>query len=520
MTAAPIQKETSEFTLAFDYSRRHDRFVLKLRSRGSGKHFAEHTRFNLLDDQGSIIDSREITEQVARFIMDTFEQRGDTACFNIYESDLKANRLLPREAPTVTPSDVRHKVTVQEKSFTATGAKLGHHWPVFQKFRETGYGSIIRATLTFHQVCSSRCHYCSTIARNRRDSVTLEEAQTFVEKLYKDQAQHNRAEFPKYNDAYRQITGSDIRLRGMILSGGGQPNLWPHFADFMDWVAPLDIDLGLITNGFPAKVPDRVYDGFKWIRISVTPEDASPHYVDGKFNKQRLPDNIKHNSDVTVGYSYVYGPWTTDDILQRIDESMEDNGFDYCRLLTDCNLTRSAQLRAHQALSERLYRMGYVEADGTPKKRFFHQLKYHGTPEDGERLWDDGQCQLQVYNVFWDTTGHEEHGRSYCYACDSITVLAEENPSAGGTDDDLLSDGKQLKVVSSARKFDYTQWGTVPNTEVERLYTEPVKPFFDPRKVCSACLFMRNNEQVKGLVALEDYAEVDAHPNINHLNFP
>lgn len=499
-----MEREISGFKLTYKHSFRLKQPALQLRSLVGGSHSADHTRFNLLDDNGAIIESRLITQDVAQFIFNNFETRGSTASFDIYKSDLEAGVLLPRSKISVGPEDVRHKLTNAEQSFTATGAKLPHHWPIFHKLRDTGYGSIIRATLTLHQVCSSRCHFCSTIARNKKDSITLAEAQRFVSKLYFDQADHNRKNFPEYNKKYNEISGSDIRLRGMILSGGGQPNLWPHFTEFVEWASALDIDLGLITNGFPKAVPDSVYENFKWIRISITPEDCSPHYIGGKFNNQRLPENIRNNPDVTVGYSYVYGPWTDDDILQRIQISMQDNGFDYCRMLTDCNLTRSAQLRAHQSLSERLYRLGYIEEDGTPKGKFFHQLKYHGTSEEANELFDQGQCFLQSYNVFWDTTGHEENGKSYCYACDSITVLASE--------------ASDSSIIASERKFNHEQWGTVPNTEVEKLFTEPLRPFFDPRKVCTSCLFMKNNREVKSIVNTTE-APTDL-PSVEHVNFP
>ena len=114
--------------------------------------------------------------------------------------------------------------------------------------------------------------------------VSLAEAQRFVEKLYVDQADFNRRNFARYNDDYRSRTGTDIRLRGLILSGGGQPNLWPHFQDFTEWMGGLDVDMGLITNGFPPKIDERVYDRFTWVRISITPEDASPFYPDGRFD--------------------------------------------------------------------------------------------------------------------------------------------------------------------------------------------------------------------------------------------
>jgi len=267
----------------------------------------------------------------------------------------------------------------------------------------------------------------------------------------------------------------------------------------------LDIDLGLITNGFPATVDDAIYRKFKWIRLSVTPEDASPHYPQGRFDLQRLPATIVHNPDVLVGLSYVYGPWTDDDILRRIDAAIGKYGFDYCRLLTDCNLARGAQLRAHQALADKLHALGFIDEHGNPLSRLFHQLKYHGTHAEADALWEDGQCFLQLYNVFWDTTGHEERGHSYCYACDSITVLAEE--AAAGA------------VSASERRFNHEKWGTVRNDRVEDLYRLKVRPFFDPRETCSACLFMRNNQAVKDLVRTAgDGTALPA--GIDHVNFP
>ena len=501
-----IERETNDFLVSFRFSDKHKTYVLAVRSKAAGHHFAEHTRFNLLADDGSIVDSQPITEQVARFIIDHFEARGDTESFNVYKADLRAGTLLQREAHMLRPDEIIHKITREENSFTATGSKLDHHWPVFQKFKETGYGSIIRATLTLHQVCSSRCQYCSTIARNRRDSVSLEEAKDFVNKLYGQQATFNQEKFPAYNEQYKKVTGSDIRLKGLILSGGGQPNLWQDFAAFVEWLSEKDLDVGLITNGFPKNIPESVYERFKWIRVSITPEDASPHYIDGKFNNQYLPETIKNNPNITVGYSYVVGAWTDDDILRRIDVSMKQNGFNYCRMLTDCNLTRGAQLQAHDALSARLRGLGYLDEQGKPVGRFFHQLKYHGTTDEARELWDQGQCMLQTYNVFWDTTGHEQYGKSYCYACDSITVLAEES--------------SELKVLTSQRRFNYEKWGTVTNDQVERLYTEPVKPFFDPRSICSACLFMRNNSTVKDLVRRERFDDIVPAQNLEHVNFP
>jgi hypothetical protein len=356
----------------------------------------------------------------------------------------------------------------------------------------------------------SRCQFCSTIGRNKKDSIELDEAKNFIDVLYDNQANYNVNNFSKYNEEYKIVSGSDIRLKGLILSGGGQPNLWPHFSEFVKWLSDKDISLGLITNGFPKNVPESIYDNFDWIRISITPENASSFYPNGKFNLQYIPSNIINNPKVTLGLSYVYGPWTDDEILNRINDTSIAWNCDYVRVLTDCNLTRDLQLLSHIDLSKKLLELGFIDSEGNPKTKIFHQLKYHGTKAEANDIWSDGQCYLQVFNTFWDTTGHEQNGFSYCYPCDSVTVLAE-----GDQDKDYKAEN-----IFSERKFNYNKWGTVNNNEVSKLFTEKVKPYFDPRKNCSACLFQKNNKIVKDLVNVSDFSNIFINKNIKHTNFP
>ncbi len=498
-----LKLETVNYVVEYGYNNRTKKYGIFIKAKEKGGAKAFHTQFNLLDFNNNIIGMPDITEQVARYIIAHFDLKGDTESFNIYQNELESKDLKNRKS--ICADQVRHQITIPEKSFTATGDKLFYHWPIFKKFKETGFQSIIRATLTLHQLCSSKCHYCSTIRRNKADSITLNDAKAFIHKLYFDQAEFNINQFPEYNRDYQKITGSDIRLKSLILSGGGQPNLWPYFEEFVDWCSQLDIDMGLITNGFPKKVNENIYRKFKWIRISITPEDASPFYVDGKFNRQYMPESIKNNPNIKVGLSYVYGPWTTDDILLRIGDVLNRFGFDYCRVLTDCNLTRDAQLVAHKNLAEHLFNLKLIDENGKPTSNFFHQLKYHGSKKEAHELWKEEFCYLQIYNTFWDTTGHSEFGYSYCYACDSITVLAEESESG---------------IKSSERKFNYEKWGTVKNIEVEKLFNEPHKKYFNPQRICSSCLFMRNNQVVKDLVLMKNHDKIELSHSLEHVNFP
>lgn len=505
------EEKISGYKVTFRRSVKSGACELVIRHLEGGKHFSIHSKVQLVDAKGKLLRMAPIDSSNIDQVFANLRTFGTTEGLYIRESEprVESSKFVHPGPSRITPEEVKHKKTLQESTFTATGEKLNRHWPIFKKYHDTGFGSIIRATMTNHQVCSSHCQYCSTIARNKKDSITLDEAKTFVSKLYFDQAKFNQSNFPEHNALYRDLTNSDIRLRGLILSGGGQPNLWPHFEEFVQWLSDKEISLGLITNGFPKDVDESIYEKFEWVRISVTPANASPFYPNQQFDLQYVPKTLVDNPDVTLGLSYVYGPWTDDEIFSRLESAAHEWGANYVRLLTDCNLSRELQLQSHQALGDKLFSLRLIRENGTPTGKIFHQLKYHGTKEEADSLWDEGQCFLQVFNVFWDTTGHEEFGSSYCYPCDSVTVLAEsENLNVGNTQ------------VLSERKFNSEKWGTVKNTEVERLFKEKVHPFFDPREQCRACLFMANNKTAKSLSRLDDFSAIQINTELEHVNFP
>ena len=126
---------------------------IMVRSGNRAKHFAIHRNFTRRDKKGNSY-TEKITKNIIPLIENSISKKGITEGFIIYDDDLNSD---------VALGDIKHKLQKKEINFTSTGEKLNFHWPIFWKLKETNYSSIIRATLTLHQVCSSRCPFCSTI---------------------------------------------------------------------------------------------------------------------------------------------------------------------------------------------------------------------------------------------------------------------------------------------------------------------------------------------------------------------
>ena len=145
---------------------------IRIRSVNKAKHFAVYRTFTKRFPDGKEINAK-IDGDIKDILVKSIQKKGITEGFILkFDENDKYSDFLEKK---INPENIRHVSGKSEKSFTSTGDKLSAHWPIFHKLNETGFGSIIRATLTLHQVCSSRCQFCSTINRNKKDSTTFEE---------------------------------------------------------------------------------------------------------------------------------------------------------------------------------------------------------------------------------------------------------------------------------------------------------------------------------------------------------
>ncbi|MFK8028503.1 MAG: radical SAM protein [Gammaproteobacteria bacterium] len=131
----------------------------------------------------------------------------------------------------------------------------------------------------------------------------------------------------------------DRGLRSVIIIGGGEPTVYPGFADIVTHLKARDIQIGVVTNGSRmdriAEVADVLTQG-DWVRLSLDSGDnetfrAMHKPVSKKVTLDwicsQIPDIKKINSDFQIGYSFivVWGDCEANDteIIDNTDEIIE-----------------------------------------------------------------------------------------------------------------------------------------------------------------------------------------------------
>jgi wyosine [tRNA(Phe)-imidazoG37] synthetase (radical SAM superfamily) len=72
---------------------------------------------------------------------------------------------------------------------------------------------------------------------------------------------------------------SDCNIPACILSGGGEPTIYPQFDGILDELIKHKIEVGLITNGSGLSKDrvEKIAKHFKWIRMSMDASDQETH---------------------------------------------------------------------------------------------------------------------------------------------------------------------------------------------------------------------------------------------------
>ncbi len=153
-----------------------------------------------------------------------------------------------------------------------------------RRFPDMTYPISVEMTLT--NACNMNCVYCSDAMLRSRQGMTEQISLEEFKRLFDDLAKGG--------------------TKGIVIEGGGEPTLYSHFDEVVDYARGSGLAVGLITNG-SRRLPEETLSKFEWIRVSLDASTAEEYKeLKGVGFYERVLDNIayyaRHCPAVGVGY--------------------------------------------------------------------------------------------------------------------------------------------------------------------------------------------------------------------------
>ena len=171
---------------------------------------------------------------------------------------------------------------------------------------------VLPITMEIHLTnkCNLKCNYCFFMKKHNKGTLSTDD----VEKIIR--------EFAK------------VRVKGITLSGGGEPTVHKDFEDIVRYIYNQRIEVGLITNG--VIYPD-ILDCLTWVRFSLDTFDKTTYKkIKGVDKFDQTENTIKrvitckkeNNLKVTIGIQMVVTEDNYKDIIP-MSQYAEDLKADY-----------------------------------------------------------------------------------------------------------------------------------------------------------------------------------------------
>jgi len=298
--------------------------------------------------------------------------------------------------------------------YTSTGLKFWRHPSQMNAFR-AGLGTAIISThVSPEGRCNLDCDYCSVMRRKTFDRLRLEDIKNYTLKL------------------------KSRGLKATILTGGGEPTLYPQFNELVSWLSGQGLKLGLITNG---TTTERVTDwtAFTWVRVSI-------NFIPDWQKRIKLPLN-KLPARCVVGCSFINTGQQLVDNGPALVAMLDKLNARYLRVLPNCLLCNADLQKEHQRIDEMLAQV--------KDRRIFHQYKMHEIPP----------C-TSCHQSFFRPYLSEVNG-GLVFPCDSV----------------VLNDGNQQFVEKYALCLPH---------EILDYLDGKIKSKFNPQVDCQGCVFVKN----------------------------
>jgi len=250
----------------------------------------------------------------------------------------------------------------------------------------------ITVELDMTNACNHRCPECTgwSDASSKQCTLSLELAKNIIRQL------------------------SDVGVRGLIFTGGGEPLCSPHAKEALELAVGLGLDIGFITNGalIEPDIAATLLRSCRWVRISLDAATPSTfkrtHGLEEKYFNEvlegiRLLTSLKKSlkSTTTVGVGYLTASYTTDEMPQA-STLCKSLGVDYLQ-----------------------YRPMLTYSDGSPKYDDIGEINSKLAP----CLADSTESYQVLYSKHkYDMMKEKNMGRYYkrCYGQQFATVVAAD----------------------------------------------------------------------------------------------
>lgn len=273
-----------------------------------------------------------------------------------------------------------------EHKYTSTGIKFWCHPMQMQSFRSGGCHTVVSTHVSPEGACNLKCPFCSVSNRGTK---------------------HTRIDLDVIKDYIIKL--GTVGLRAVIVTGGGEPVLYPQFNELIRWLkVGQELSVALITNGTLSHlIDDDVWKCFSWVRVSI-------NTFNNWEEKIWLPSD-KLDISCVVGASFVsadsvYGSQVVEPIvlLGEVVRVASKIQAEYVRVLPDCLITGTELEYQHKMIDSLLQALG--------DKRFFRQHKYHRAPLVRK-------CYQAYFRPYLSEELHKVTGvPGSVYPCDSVVL--------------------------------------------------------------------------------------------------
>lgn len=298
----------------------------------------------------------------------------------------------------------------EENKYTSTGIKFWRHKSEINSYKRGEPQTIIATHISPEGHCNLSCPYCSVSRRKINERIELATIKDYV------------------------LTLKKFGLKAVILTGGGEPTLYPKFNELLTWLAGQNLSVALITNGTNIRrVNPELWKIFSWVRVSL-------NFFAGWKERIRFPE-----INGVLGASMVY-------IGQSVDEIKELAAFlpasvKYVRVLPNCLHEQEKLLREHEHI-EKILR-------AVDDKRFFQQFKIHEVPRSKI-------CHQAYFRPYLS----EVNGGTV-FPCDSL-------------------------VLNEAQVHFNERYAICAAADIEKFLRREIKMNFEPTRDCRGCVFAGN----------------------------